>query len=775
MLTYPKPRENRRIYRFTILLCLLWITPSAAQMGAVSAPIGPAAVSDSARYEYEADRVEYDLQTGRVVLTGEAVFRYQGIELSAGKIVIDRKAQRLKAEALPDSTGEKTIGLPHFVQGRERFSGTQMVYDLNTGRGNVRGGRAIHQRKYYRGENILLNRQRDLHARDLSISTCDRDHVHYDFLCQDLKVLENDKAIARSVTFRIGPVPIVWLPFYVFPVKVTGRQSGLLTPSVGSNSRHGVTVGNLGYYFAPSEYWDATLRATLRERGGVLLDSRLVYAVRNRLNGSANFSFENGTLSGRSTRNWRLNLNHQQRLSSTLNIRGSGNFTSSASFDERNSNDLYQFLNQQLRSSFSLDKRWPEANRSLDANLTYYRDLTRSQNRFQGFPRLSFRQGRRPIFGRSKDRSWYRSIYYGFSGDLDNDFTRDPDPANNTNDLSLGTRLFINSQQRPFGWLDFTPSVAVNQTSSRNNQNLPTRRESYTASASSGTTLYGIFRPHIGRLRGIRHRLQPRIDFRYSQSARVEGGTFGFGGNRIWGAARRSLNMGLSNTFEIKTETDGKERRSTFATANLSTGYDFDLPGKKWQPLRTTASVKPNRRVDIRLSMTHELYDDQNRFSPFTPRLRNLSVTSNFRFRGRTDTPSPEPEDRPRFALPTADFGFERGLYTDFDDATQPWRLSLSHRFNLQKSFGTTQKNSWVKASYGFNPTSSWRFDYSINYDLVGRDITAQNLSIYRSLHCWQARFTWYPTGFNSGFYFMINIKEIPQIKFEHRQGGYGV
>ena len=82
---------------------------------------------------------------------------------------------------------------------------------------------------------------------------------------------------------------------------------------------------------------------------------------------------------------------------------------------------------------------------------------------------------------------------------------------------------------------------------------------------------------------------------------------------------------------------------------------------------------------------------------------------------------------------------------------------------------------SWVKADLGFNPTRAWRINYGINYDIERRDLTAQNMSVYRDLHCWEARFSWYPTGFNRGFYFRINIKGIPQIKWEYREGGYGV
>ena len=674
---------GRRVVSFLysmiiIIICFCAVPHPRAQVK----PAVPAR-SDSALYEYEADRVIDDLAGGRVILEGRAVLRYRGTELRAGWIELDKEAQTLTAEALPDSTGKKRIDPPILIQGGERFSGTRLVYDLQRGRGKVSGGRAAYLGKYYQGENILLDSERELHARNLSISTCNRDHVHYDFLCRNLKVLQDDKAIGRSVTFRIGPVPVAWLPFFVFPTKKTGRQSGVLTPNVGSNSRDGFLVTNLGYYYAPNDYWDATVRTTFRESGGFLIDTDFAYNVRQRINGAANVSFENRT----GSRNWRLNVRHQQRLSRTLNLRGSGSF-SSASFQQRNSNALLPALNRQLRSSLSLDKQWTESGRSLDASTTFYRDLVEKRNSFQGFPRLSFRQGRRPLLGEydrssRSPRSWYRSIFYSVSGELDNDFTRYPSDADSLNmeDLGLRGRFSLNSQHRPLGWLDINPSFSTTQDLSRNDRDRPTRRESYSANLSTGTTLYGIFQPHFGRLRGVRHRLQPRMDFRYSQSAAVDGGTFGFGGTRSVLDPTRSLRMSLGNSFEVKTERDGKEHRSTFATMNFSTGYQFDVSVRKWQPLRTTASIKPDRRIDVRLSMTHDFYDDQNRLSLLGPRLQNLSVTSNFRFRGSRDTRDPETVvGRPTPISPvTSDFGFERDLYEGVGDATNPWQVNLTH------------------------------------------------------------------------------------------------
>ncbi len=726
---------------------------------------------------FDADEVVYRVGDERVELVGNATLRYRDIALEAGRITYDQNTRTVTAWGLPDSTGAKTLGLPQFNRGAERISGEYMRYDLEAERGRVRTGRASHQRKYYRGAQIALEGRDALNAYDLSLSTCDLDHVHYDFLCKNVRILQNDKAIARSVTFRIGPVPIFWVPFFVFPVK-QGRQSGLLTPGVGSNDRDGIFVRNIGYYFAPSEYWDAILKGTFRERGGFLLESRFAYAVRNRFSGSVDLGYDRNTSGTGTAHNWRVNLQHQHRLNATTNIRGRGQFSTSTNFDRRNSDNLYRYLNQQLRSSFSFDKRWTESGRSIDGSLTYYRDLSRKTNRFQGFPRIGFRQPRRRIFGGEDSATgpWYRAFYYGFSSTLGNDFTRNPDPTSNTARVSLQNLLTVNSQHRPMGWLDLTPSLNLSEELIRSDADSTTRRTSYSASMASGTTLYGIFQPHLGRLRGIRHRLQPQIRFNYSQTGSVSGGAFGFGGHRNWHDARRSIDFNLGNALELKTQRGDDFERFTLATLDISTGYDFDAAAQKWRALRTRASLKPDRRVDVRIAMTHGLYDDAGERSLLHPRLRNLSVTSNFRFAGGRAEPRTQTSGLSNTSdYSDADFGFERDLYSDFS-GTGPWRFNLSHHLAMRRLGDALTKTSWVKADLGVNPLQMLRIDYAINVEILpDAKLSAQSLSLYRDLHCWEARFSWYPTGFNRGFFFKLNIKDIPQIKIEHRRGGFGI
>ena len=133
-----------------------------------------------------------------------------------GIITYDQNTRLVTARGLPDSTGAKIVGPPQFTRGREKILGEYMVYNLDTERGSVREGRASQERKYYRGSRIALDGQKALNALALSLSTCDRDHVHYDFLCKNVRILQDDKAIGRSVTFRIGPIPVFWVPLFCF-------------------------------------------------------------------------------------------------------------------------------------------------------------------------------------------------------------------------------------------------------------------------------------------------------------------------------------------------------------------------------------------------------------------------------------------------------------------------------------------------------------------------------------------------------------------------------
>jgi hypothetical protein len=187
------------------------------------------------------------------------------------------------------------------------------------------------------------------------------------------------------------------------------------------------------------------------------------------------------------------------------------------------------------------------------------------------------------------------------------------------------------------------------------------------------------------------------------------------------------------------------------------------------RPLRTSLSLKPGQRLDVRTDIAHTFYDGTGRFR-WMPGLSHLSVTTSFRIRGGKGATAPLPPASFGGASGApSDFAFERDLSRDAPTAGEPWRLSLGHYYAEMRD--PTRRTSWVKLDAGFSLRGSWHFDYGVNLDLDDPAVTAQSISLHRTLHCWEARLSVTPNGYNKGFLFRINIRDLPQFGITHRQG----
>jgi hypothetical protein len=278
----------------------------------------------------------------------------------------------------------------------------------------------------------------------------------------------------------------------------------------------------------------------------------------------------------------------------------------------------------------------------------------------------------------------------------------------------------------------------------------------------------------------------PSISFTYSTTTSYTGGDYGFGGQRQSPTTGRGLGLRWNNTLQVKTEKGGKERKTDLADLDLSTGYDFEADARKLSDLTSSLRIKPSRQVNVSVQTGHTFYDRADKLSLRSTRLRSLSINSSLSFSGGkragADTrqlsmsdltadlgEAPGPlgmASLSEFSMPNA----ERG----FDVPVQGWDLRFSYRFSLTKGQSYSRKTQWIQGHTGFSPTRNWRIDYSLNYDLSSDAtdrVTSQEFSIYRDLHCWEAKIRWTPSGPRKGYYFLMNIKELPDVKLERRKG----
>jgi predicted DNA-binding ribbon-helix-helix protein len=745
-------------------------------------------------FEYQAEHfVVYGQGGDSILLLGRATVLHKEARLEAAEMVYRRAREEVEARAAVDSAGN-LVGEPVLKRGDEVLRGERILYDLNSQRGTIVQGRIHRDKGYYQGALIQTRSAEEFHVHRGSYTTCDRPAPHFDFYSPRIKVLVDEMAIARPVYFRVKERPVLWIPFCVFSLR-QDRQSGILTPGFGrrplsfGSALSEWEVRNLGYYFAPNEYWDLTLSSDLRQRSGWLGRLQLNYALRYRFSGRLDAQLENRQSGAQAQRNWRLDLSHNQELGPFSSLRASGAFQSNRSFSRDNSLSLQDRLNRTLRSNFSYSRRWRASGNSLSLTASQSRNLD-TQNFDRVLPEISLRKGRQPLWGEQEraeaQRPWYGRIYYDGSARLRNE--QRGTSADTTVRTSADLGLRATAQYRPFSWLNLSPSLSEDWRDQdlRSGQRRGVRTDRLGGSASLTQTLYGLFYPNVWRLTALRHVLKPSLSLSFQAARADTGGVLGIGGDgRPWEQSRR-LDVRLDNTFWAKIQRGEEEDKVRLAQLNFSTAYDFENKQRPLADLATSLSVEAGRYLDSRLSLRSEFYDQEDRLG--WPRLRQFEVRSGARW-ARRATGAPEQEEREQeeelesgAAYGREGFGFESGLRRDIERRGYGPSFQVAHYYARTRQLASTSTRSWARLSASFSLGRQWHLDYSLNYDLhhpaalfSTARITSELFSIQRQFHDWTATLNVEPSRFgeNRAFYFKAQFKDIPQIRFERGDGRF--
>ena len=161
-----------------------------------------------------------------------------------------------------------------------------MTYDLESQVGTIYQATTAYEKGLYRGEQIRKVGDDVLDVKSGSYSTCSLDHPHYHFQSKWMKIYLKDKLVAKPVVFYVKNVPLLALPFYVFPHQA-GRHSGSCSRSSSSASTTAPgSPPHAGYYWAPNDYMThilgrPTTRRTRRTCCARRASNKLLY-VRDR-------------------------------------------------------------------------------------------------------------------------------------------------------------------------------------------------------------------------------------------------------------------------------------------------------------------------------------------------------------------------------------------------------------------------------------------------------------------------------------------------------------
>jgi len=569
---------------------------------------------------YSADRIDYFMKNKTTELTGKSKIQSADVELTAGKILIRWDDNLLYADPLnPTLSDSLDDDVPTLLQrGREPFSGEKMVYNMKTQKGKIVEGKTKEQDGYYYGDNVTKIGKNVFYVTNGIYTTCSLDPPHYYFKSKKMKLIQKDKIIAKPIVLYIHDIPIIGLPFGIFPNKGGRRHSGWIMPTYGDNKNVGQFIKGLGYFWTFGDYADLRLTGNFYDKKGVILNYRTRYVVRYKFDGSIDGSYTDDFFSDYPKRRWELNVNHNQPISQTMRFTANGRFVSDDDYKRTIKTDLDDRLDQQLISNATLSKSWSGTPYSMSINFTQTNNLqaktlilvkpTAANQRIsyidRSLPNISLTRTSKQIFplkaGRDASQSkWYNNIYFNVSSRLrdtesiyylSNDSLAweqtDVKKSAVASDVALNGsqklfKYFSTSENLSFteGWLFDYEQPALDSTGGYTivknviqSEKVKGFKARHTGSFSLNgqTKLYGMFPIRVGSLEAVRHVMTPSVGFSYRPDFTQE--IFGWNPNyiqtwtdstgKVWtfDPFRNSLLGGISS---------GEQRSATFSLSNV--------------------------------------------------------------------------------------------------------------------------------------------------------------------------------------------------------------
>ncbi|MDH4158401.1 MAG: putative LPS assembly protein LptD, partial [candidate division Zixibacteria bacterium] len=665
-----------------------------------------------------------------------------------------------------------------------------------------------YERGLYYGEKLYREQERIFYVNDGRYTTCDADEPHFHFHSKNMKLIEGEKLIARPVVFYIERIPLLAIPYYVFPLK-RGRHSGFLPFTFGKFERGDRYVKNVGYYWAASEYWDwqgsfdyheksqnltFSSRVNFRKRyvlDGYVLGSYLRDANYDRFS-AAEFHRDRYVIKGA--------YNHI--VSPSFNVNAYGDFVSDKTYYSDFSLHSEDLLNRSIKSQVSFSKRFG-TNTSLSGNASHTVNLD-DESRVDDLPtaRLSlptiwpFGSGRLNEEGKL-ERSWYHGFSLRYSPTFRNYSSRvtvedtvivvDGDSTVITH---RSRRKWAKIEHNPSlnlpalklgNYLNIVPGFRYSETwfkISQTDQSLAAgidatttyRTYSYSTGVSANTTLYGTVYPGIAGLVGLRHVLNPSVSYSYSPDIDRHPGVRAFAGGGAGSRKSQVLSFRLQQSFQAKVKSGEIERNLELLSLTSGFSYNLEEDDRPYSSLSTTYQSRALGPITIDGSMTHSFYkpgtDSLHFWSPF---LLDFNFNAHFNIGGtrflfdESETARTATDSAGRLS-PTAPRSASRG---------RGWSFSASYRYSESGRDQNWVKRSFIDFRLAFNLTPTTSISYSQYYDFNQKLTVRNSVNIVKTIHCWTGSLYWVPIGSNRGFGFKLFVSALPEIKIDNKHDSF--
>jgi LPS-assembly protein len=560
-----------------ILCATLLTAPAYKAWGNVSPAFG--ALAPEKKVELKADAMYYDQKTNLYSAEGNVIVEQEGSVLKADKISIDTGTQDAQA-----------IGNVSLQEADNILRCDRLNVNLNTKVGTVAEATLFVKENNYHinGRSFQKLGENSYKVINGTVTTCDGNRPDWKITGGEIDVTLEKFATIKNSTFQILNVPIMYFPYFIYPVK-TKRQSGFLIPELSHSSSDGLKFDN-SFFWAISENTDATVYLDYATERGVGEGVEFRYVLNEQSRGkvyqyyseerSEYFDDEYDDPLDRNRQRAMVDFEGEHYFSETSYAKAKGTWLSDR--------EVYKDYGSEIgRSGSAWDRvslRSREKNESimyytknwstysLTADMDYYKDLTkRDTTTLQRLPSLEFTGQRQAILN--------SPLYFKLDSGYDY-FSRNDGVEGQRLDLFPKISLPVTLGK----YVKFTPEMGMRGMVAMDvNEDEDYDREEgvIDANAELSTTVLKVYNLSGKKIAKLKHSIEPGMYYRYIPD--VDQDEFPFFEPKEGFYDRHSLTYALTNRFIAKARMpDGSYAEYELGYFRISQNYYFDKPFLPW-------------------------------------------------------------------------------------------------------------------------------------------------------------------------------------------------
>ena len=203
-----------------------------------------------------------------------------GTHYASGNVIAYQDNKTLLADWIiyNQKTTQTTAG-NHVVLTRQYdvISGQWVDYYMNLDKGTIKKA-TIYQNKttmFASGDKITIYDKKHYTINNSFLTTCNLDDPAWFIRAEEVKFdYQDSQGKARAATFYVESTPILYMPYFQFPLGE--RRSGFLMPEYGYSSNSGLMLG-VPYYFNLAPNYDMTLEPKVFSEKGTMLGAEFRY------------------------------------------------------------------------------------------------------------------------------------------------------------------------------------------------------------------------------------------------------------------------------------------------------------------------------------------------------------------------------------------------------------------------------------------------------------------------------------------------------------------